>query len=312
MEGFCLVLQNPSSSAVCHGLLGWVKSRQICSGTWMEYLDDLLIALVSSVLVAVLAYWRGSLSRSGLVGATIVGTLVFGFGGWAWGLTLIAFFISSSALSHHKASRKANLADKFEKGHQRDLGQTLANGAVGALCAMAFARSPDSVLFCAFVAAIATVNADTWATELGVLNPTPPRLITSGRTVEVGTSGAVSRLGLLASAAGALTIGVAALVFVAADHRLGTAPDLKPEGMWVAVALVGGMAGSLFDSVLGASVQAIYVCPQCKKETEKTLHRCGTPTQHERGWRWLTNDWVNLISSAIGALVGAGLCVMLH
>lgn len=312
MEGFCLVLRNPSTSNVCQRLLDWVKSGQICSATWMGYLDNLLIALVASVLVGVLAYWRGSLSRSGLGGAIIVGTLVFGFGGWVWGMLLITFFLSSSALSHFRGAKKAYLAEKFEKGHQRDLGQTLANGAVGALCALAFARSPHPVLFCAFVAAIATVNADTWATELGVLNPMPPRLITNGRTVEVGTSGAVSRLGLLASAAGALTLGFAALAFVAADHRLGTAPDLKPEWMLIAVALVGGMVGSLFDSVLGASVQAIYVCPQCNKETEKTLHRCGTPTRHERGWRWLTNDWVNLISSAIGALAGAALFSLLH
>ena len=278
----------------------------------MAHLENLIVGAALSSFIGLLALWRGALDRSGALGAVLVGTSVFGFGGWVWGILLVTFFLSSSALSHFRGARKAYLAEKFEKGHQRDLGQTLANGAVGALCALAFARSPDPVLFCAFVAATATVNADTWATELGVLNAMPPRLITNRRTVEVGTSGAVSRLGLLASAAGALTIGFAALAFVAADHRLGTAPDLKPEWMLVAVALVGGMAGSLFDSVLGASVQAIYVCPQCNKETEKTLHRCGTPTRHERGWRWLTNDWVNLISSAIGALAGAGLYVLLH
>jgi uncharacterized protein (TIGR00297 family) len=278
----------------------------------MTHLDNLIVGAALSSFIGLLALWRGALDRSGALGAVLVGTSVFGFGGWVWGMLLITFFLSSSALSHFNASRKASLAEKFAKGHRRDLGQTLANGGVGALSALAFAISPNPILFCAFVAAIATVNADTWATELGVLNPTPPRLITSGRSVEVGTSGAVSRLGLLASAAGSLTIGLAALVFVAADHRLGIAPDLTPDWTLIAVALVGGMAGSLFDSVLGASVQAIYVCPQCNKETEKTLHHCGTPTRHERGWPWLTNDWVNLISSAIGALAGAGLFSLLH
>jgi len=58
--------------------------------------------------------------------------------------------------------------------------------------------------------------------------------------------------------------------------------------------------------LLGASVQAIYFCPTCAKETEKQLHGCGTPTRHVRGWRWLSNDMVNFVSSLLGALVAVG------
>jgi len=273
----------------------------------MNDLDNLVIGVALSSLIGFLAIRRGSLDRSGALGAVLVGTSVFGFGGWVWGLILIVFFLSSSALSHFKASRKAHLAAKFAKGHRRDLGQTLANGGVGALLAFAFAVWPDPILFCAFVGAMATVNADTWATELGVLGPTPPRLVTSGRIVEVGTSGGVSWLGLLASAAGALTIGVAALVFTAAARISDTAANLDSHWILIPVALAGGVAGSLLDSLLGASVQAVYHCPACNKETEAAVHSCGTPTHHQRGWRWLNNDLVNLISSAVGALVGAGL-----
>jgi len=64
------------------------------------------------------------------------------------------------------------------------------------------------------------------------------------------------------------------------------------------------------DSLLGASVQAMYTCPKCAKETEKPIHGCGTPTQHQRGWRWLDNDMVNFISSLIGALVAAAMFLL--
>ena len=79
----------------------------------------------------------------------------------------------------------------------------------------------------------------------------------------------------------------------------------------IPAALASGLAGSLVDSLLGASVQAIYFCPACAKETEKTTHGCGTPTQHRRGWRWLNNDAVNFVSSLIGALVATGIFTLI-
>ncbi|MBK9603136.1 MAG: DUF92 domain-containing protein [Anaerolineales bacterium] len=67
---------------------------------------------------------------------------------------------------------------------------------------------------------------------------------------------------------------------------------------------ISGLAGSLVDSLLGGTVQAMYYCPTDKKETEKhPLHTCGTPTVHIRGWKWLDNDWVNFACGAAGTLV---------
>jgi uncharacterized membrane protein len=58
----------------------------------------------------------------------------------------------------------------------------------------------------------------------------------------------------------------------------------------------------LFDSLLGATIQAIYYCPLCHKETERhPLHTCGTSTSQRRGWYWLNNDLVNFLASVVGA-----------
>jgi len=54
----------------------------------------LVAGLIISALIGWLAYQRRSLSRSGVLGAVITGTLIFGFGGLAAGLLLIAFFLS--------------------------------------------------------------------------------------------------------------------------------------------------------------------------------------------------------------------------
>ena len=59
----------------------------------------------------------------------------------------------------------------------------------------------------------------------------------------------------------------------------------------------------LADSLLGATLQASYFCPQCNKPTESRVHRCGTPTTLVRGQSWITNDVVNLAGTLVGALV---------
>ncbi|GAB4481850.1 MAG: DUF92 domain-containing protein [Anaerolineae bacterium] len=279
----------------------------------MDLLIQLGLGLVLSGIIAGLAYWRGSLSGSGVAGAMIVGTMIFGFGGWAWGLVLIAFFVLSSVLSSYQEALKARVAaEKFDKGGRRDIAQALANAGAGALIALAYHLHPQPILLAAFVGAMATVNADTWATELGVLSRRPPRLITTFREVEPGTSGAISAQGTLATFVGGLVIGLAALALIALEGALG-GPGIARYGLAagplalrvIVGAALGGLAGSLFDSLLGATVQAIYWSEPRGKETEKRIDPDGTPNRLLRGFRWLNNDLVNLISSGVGALAGA-------
>ncbi len=264
---------------------------------------QLLLGFALANLIGALAYKRGSLSRSGVLGAVVIGTMVFGLGGLAWGALLVVFFVSSSALSHYKESLKESIAEKFSKGHRRDWAQTLANGGAGALMVLANALWPNALWWAAFAGAMATVNADTWATELGVLSKSRPRLITTGQVVDVGTSGAVTLTGTLAALGGAALIGLcAALFYWIETSTLG-------EALFIGVgATVCGLAGSLIDSLLGATVQAIYFCETCGKETERhPTHTCGSPTRPLRGWRWLDNNWVNFLSSVAGAVLAAGL-----
>ena len=265
----------------------------------------LVLGSMLSAAIGGLGYWRRALSASGVAGAVVVGTLTFGLGGWVWGLLLITFFVSSSWLSHYQQAVKERIADKFAKDSRRDLGQTLANGGMGALLAVAFAIHPDPLFFAAFLGVMGTVNADTWATELGVLSRVAPRSITTGQEVAVGTSGGVTWLGVWASTAGALLIGAMATALTQAASLLkGTGWQVDAVAFPL-LAVIGGVSGSLFDSLLGATVQGIYYCDHCGKETERHTHRCGRPTRLVRGWRWLNNDVVNLAASAAGGLTAA-------
>lgn len=265
-----------------------------------------ILALFFGLLISLVAWRLGALSASGAVAAALTGALIFGAGGLSWAALLLAFFVSSSALSRLSPRRKQAVEEKFSKGSRRDWGQVLANGGAGALLALANAFQPGEVWpWLAFAGAMAAVNADTWATELGVLNSTPPRLITSGKPVERGTSGAVSGLGYLAALGGALLIAVFAWVVPGARQA-------SFFGLFLAVGLAG-VAGSTVDSLLGATLQAIYWCPICQKETERhPRHTCGAQTGLQRGWSWLNNDAVNFACSLAGAgvAVAVGLLLM--
>jgi uncharacterized protein (TIGR00297 family) len=256
---------------------------------------QILIGFILASLVAYAAYRAHSLDRSGAAAAIVVGTVIFGIGGWQWAVLLLTFFITSSGLSRAFKNRKLALSEKFSKGHERDAGQVFGNGGLATLFAALHAVYPHSILpWIGFAASLAAVNADTWATELGVLNPTPPRLITDLRKrVEKGTSGGVSLFGTLASLAGAAIIALPAVLF----FPIGTLTTVH-----FVLITIAGLTGSLFDSFLGATVQAMYFCPADQKETEKhPLHTCGTETVHIRGWKWLDNDRVNFACAAFGA-----------
>lgn len=271
---------------------------------------QLLLGLALSAVIGGLGTWRGALSASGVLGAVITGTLIFGLGGMVWGLVLIAFFVSASALSHYRSAQKAHLAEKFEKGHRRDLGQTLANGGWGALLALAVAfvgreSAWYPCLALGYFGAMAAVNSDTWATEWGVLSPETPRLITTGQPVDVGTSGAITRRGTLAALAGSGFIAICTFVFIQAASLVTTGRWLLSDWFVLPVVTAAGLGGAMLDSLLGATVQRISFCQRCQKETERRQHRCGEVTVPRRGWPWLNNDGVNFISSIAASLVAA-------
>ena len=255
---------------------------------------QLLLGFLLALLIAFLAYKARSLNQSGAVAAAFTGTVIFGVGGLNWAILLLAFFITSSALSRAFKKRKAALEEKFSTGHERDAGQVFGNGGIATLFAALHLFFPNETwVWAGFAAALAAVNADTWATELGVLNPNPPRMITNlFKSVEKGTSGGISLVGTLASLAGSALIAFLASLLT---------------GNWSLLPLItiSGLAGSLFDSLIGGTVQAMYYCPTDQKETEKhPLHTCGAETVHLRGWKWLDNDLVNFACGAFGALVG--------
>jgi uncharacterized protein (TIGR00297 family) len=289
-----------SNYIVTHSFQTLSTEKPLVIHSFLSFMQ-IFIGLILGVLIAFLAWRVGSLSADGAIAAAMMGGLIFGLGGLPWAALLLTFFISSSLLSRAFKRRKAAFDEKFSKGSRRDAGQVLANGGLGMLLVIAATIWPHPLWFWAYMGAMACVNADTWATEVGVLSRAAPRLITTGQRVESGTSGGISMLGTLAAGLGAALIGLAAFWSAGGLFSFGLAALLFS-------ASAAGVLGALFDSLLGATVQAIYRCPACQKETERyPRHTCGAQTTLLRGWPWLNNDWVNFLSSGVGAIVASSL-----
>ncbi len=263
---------------------------------------QLFLGFLFAALIAVVSYYVGFLSLSGAIAACVLGTIVFGLGGFSWAVILVGFFFSSSLLSKVFKRQKAQMQEKFSKGNRRDVWQVWANGGVAGIFVIFHVFFPDQTWpWLAFCGALAAVNADTWATELGVLSKKKPINLVTGKQVEPGTSGGISLFGTTYSVLAAAFIALLAIIFWPKYIPDGTFPHLIFVFMGITSA---GLLASLVDSLLGATIQAMYYCPQCKKETEKTpVHLCGHETRFERGWKWLNNDWVNTICGLIGGFV---------
>jgi uncharacterized protein (TIGR00297 family) len=243
--------------------------------------------------VAAFAYWRRALTLDGALAAAAVGALTFGRGGFPAAGALLAFFGPASALSRYGERRKRSATLAQAKGSRRDACQVLANGGIATLSITIGTPAGQR----AFVGALAAAAADTWATEVGLLSKRQPRSITTWRTVPAGMSGGITPEGVAASAAGALLVG---LGWALCGGGFGQVPG----------ALVAGVAGSLVDSVLGATWQALYRCTACEQYSEDSVHvACGRRADASKGLAWVTNDVVNVLATLSGAVI-AGVLTM--
>lgn len=256
-----------------------------------------LIGFAIAIAIAFAARRRGLLSASGALAAVILGTLAMS-AGVRWGVLLVLYFAIATSLSRWKqAEKSARTASVVEKTNTRDAMQVLANGAVFVAAALGAALTETQALVAAALGALAASMADTSATEIGGAIGGEPRSITSGKRLAPGLSGGVTFAGMLATLVGSAMIGTT-----------GRLLGFSTVASWSAFA--GGMAGALADSLLGSTLQERRYCPACGALTERRRHNCrlfpaGVQTVVVAGIGRFDNDWVNLTSTALGAVVAA-------
>jgi len=235
---------------------------------------------LSLLLAMVVLKLRAATPGAAFAGAIITislmfSTVTFPYRPWQTDLVpVLAVAVLASTSTRLGRAKKERLGTE-ERRQGRSASQVAANLGIAAIASSEVVQSwlTDSgwftratfapmPLFAVPLAALAEAAADTVSSEVGQVLGGQPRMITTLRTVEPGTDGAVSLFGTLA--------GVVAASFVAIAGTLAMRGDLTM--FWISCA--GAVFGLFFDSLLGA-----------------TLERIG----------WLNNDAVNFLSTASAA-----------
>jgi uncharacterized protein (TIGR00297 family) len=187
-----------------------------------------------------------TLDKKGFSLAVLFGILIFFFGkeyGLLFLIDIIIFLVLSSVVTKFGKIKKRGIgAYEIARGWKN----VLSNGIVPVIIAFLYFMNsqvfgyalPIEVIAAAYIASIAAVIADKFASEIGVLDGEPTMLLTL-KKVKKGTSGGVTALGTCASLIASFIISLS--VFGIAGASL----------LIVVVAFFSGFFGCVVDSVLG-------------------------------------------------------------
>lgn len=226
----------------------------------------LVAALCSGMFLSV---YTKKLSPGASACGGLIACLLFWGSGYAGVFMMAAFFVVGTAATGWKHRLKAGRGLAATDKERRVASQVLANAGVPALAAFIALCFPSLREWCviAIAAAFASATSDTLSSELGNVYGRRFYNVLTWKKDRRGENGVISLEGTLAGLAGSAIIAMLYSVFT----------GLTPL---VAIVLLAGMAGNIFDSVLGATLERKHV---------------------------ISNDAVNFLNTFFAALLAAGI-----
>ena len=236
-----------------------------------NYWNELIFIVLLNFLFAFITFKYSKLTLKASLIAFIMGTAIYYYSGFNFYFILVLFLLSSSLISMFKKENKHKV---------RDAKQVLVNGIIPFILGILFYRTNNQIYEILYFISIAGATADTWASEIGVLSMEKPIGIVTNKKMEKGLSGGITLLGTIASLLGSLLISI---FYFKTSLYIGL------------IILFFGFLISLIDSIIGDLFQAKYQ-RQNKIIEEKT-------DKLVKGYFFVTNNFVNLVSVLIGILI---------
>jgi uncharacterized protein (TIGR00297 family) len=204
----------------------------------------ILVAAAVNLALAAVALGLKLVNRSGAVCGFLLGVAVYLGWGYKSFLMMFAFFAIGSMATRFGYARKAARGVAERRGGARSWREALANSLAGAFFALLVITTHHQYAFLmAMIAAFAEATGDTVSSEIGQYLSERSYLITTLKPVSAGEDGGITIGGTVAGA-------LASAVVVALGLGLG----LCGKGSAL-IALAAAVAGNLFDSLLGATLE---------------------------------------------------------
>ena len=200
-----------------------------------------LATVIIAILFIIFAYWKGKIDLSALVLSGVVGFVVlFSLGGkWPYLWLILVFFFIGNLVTKYRYSRKES--NGVAEGI-RTWKNVFGNGGSATIFALLYGITGNEIILLGLLGAMATAAGDTFATEVGEAHEREPRLITTFKKVKVGTSGAISRYGLVAALVGAGIISLIAAI-------------MEQNSSVLLIGILAGFIGCNVDSLVGATIE---------------------------------------------------------
>ncbi len=204
---------------------------------------DLAIAFLIAFLLSMAAMKSGIADESGLMSATLVGTLVIVFTGIEFFLLLVTFYLVGSVSTKYKYDQKMEQGVAEPAGGARGYANVFGNSLAPLFFAMTYGVYGHEVFLLGFVASVAAALGDTMASEIGKASE-KVYLITNFNRVRSGISGGISTVGEFAALLGAAIIVIVSYLL-----------NILVNWQYILVALLAGFIAIHVDSFLGATVE---------------------------------------------------------
>ena len=212
---------------------------------------NLLVTIGLVAFLLVMSSRARMLDATGSRAAAVLGLVVGGLGHWTWLLILLGFLLSSHKATKWRFDEKTELGLCESSDGHRGWTNVVANGAIpGLICIYAYLSEDWTSIVWVFGAAVAVAASDTFASEIGCLDPRV-RMITTLKPCQQGENGGFSPNGQLAAAIGSAVVAIMTYI---AWRLMGEGSG--DDGVQLALALgVIGWLGCQIDSFLGALLE---------------------------------------------------------
>ena len=231
-----------------------------------------MVALLPLAYIALRKCW---LTPTAIIAALYLAINILFYGGLLYFVPMVVFFIVGSIITF--ATKKKKLF-AIEKSKARTATQVFVNGGVAVVCMVLYNITSNNMYAIAYLASIAISLTDTVSSEVGTYYGHKTYDVFTMKKIHAGLSGGVSIIGTVAGIVTAILFGGLAYFLFAISV------------VQVSIVILLGIIGMLVDSMLGSTLQAKY------RNYYGSMVEYKTPYVI-RGYKWCTNNVVNLLSN---------------